>query len=203
MTPAFLHEVSARQIYANCENFVKLWQHKAQLAEGRPWKADDDISNTFLDIIFATTFGLDPRDSNVVAQLALLESSAVQVPPSRDEPVVFPHARRPKSFDAMTTLIESLATSIQSPVPRFAHWVLRQMPYMRRARAEKEKLMTEMVNKSVQRVTSGKAERRSALDDIILREAAAAAKEKRRPVYNSRTIYDEVRDPVGEILCGY
>ena len=63
---------------------------------------------------------------------------------------------------------------MNSPLPRLPHRVRRQMRYMREARAEKEKVFTEMVTESVERVTSGKQITNSALDDILLREAPAA-----------------------------
>jgi hypothetical protein len=192
MTPAFLHEVAARQIYSNNEKFVQLWDLKTGIAQGHAFRADEDIYNVALDVIFATTFGLDMQNGNTVAQLKQLSSSAVSAPQSPDEPIEFPHYGRPAAFEAISVLAESLETSIKAPFPRFAHWVLRQLPYMRKARADKEKLFMDMVNESIERVTSGKQAKRSALDDILLREAAAAKKEGRSPVYHSRTIYDEV-----------
>ena len=192
MTPAFLHEVAARQIYANDETFMELWEEKARLAQGYAFQADVDIYNTALDVIFATSFGLNVKDSNSTAQLQQLRIAKVTVPSSPDDPLIFPHTQRPVIFDAISTLTQSLETTIKAPFPRFAHWVLRQMPYMRKARAAKEALFTEMIDVSVKRVTSGNETTFSALDDILLRETAAAKKENRSPVYYSRTVYDEV-----------
>ncbi|ETI24327.1 hypothetical protein G647_03696 [Cladophialophora carrionii CBS 160.54] len=200
MTPAFLHEVAARQIYTNNEAFVQLWELKARLAQGHAFRADEDIYNVALDVIFATTFGLDIQDGNTVAQLKQLSSTPVSVPQSPDEPIDFPHFSRPATFEAISVLTESLETSVKAPFPRFAHWALRQMPYMRKARADKEKHFTNMINDSITRVASGKQAKSSALDDILLREAAAAKKEGRQPVYHSRAIYDEL---FGFIIGGH
>jgi hypothetical protein len=198
MTPAFLHDVAALQIYANNETFVKLWEHKARLAQGHAFRADQDIYNTSLDVIFATTFGLDVKNSNSQAQLQYIRSVEVKVPPSLEDPLEFPHSKTPATFEAITTLTDSLETCIKAPFPRFAHWVLRQMPYMRKARADKEKLFTDMITESVARVTLGQQAKRSALDDVLLRETAAAKKEGRPPIYSSRVIYDEVSDALGK-----
>ncbi|EXJ60823.1 hypothetical protein A1O7_04976 [Cladophialophora yegresii CBS 114405] len=200
MTPVFLHEVAARQIYTNNEAFVRLWDFKARVAQGHAFRADEDIYNVALDVIFATTFGLNTQDSNIVAQLKQLSSIPVSIPQSPDKPIDFPHFSRPAVFEAISVLTESLEISVKAPVPRFAHWVLRQMPYMRKARADKEKHFTDKINESIKRVASGKQAKSSALDDILLREEAAAKKAGRQPVYNSRAIYDEL---FGFIIGGH
>ena len=200
MTPAFLHEVAGPQIYANDETFMKLWEYKAEAAQGRAFQADEDIYNTALDVIFATSFGLDPKRSNSAAHLQQLTAAPVQIAQSQEEPVDFLHARRPIGFQAITTLTESLEACTKSPVPRLAHWILRQMPYMRKARADKEKLFTDMIRQSIKRIESGEQVRGSALDDILMRETAIAKKEGRPPIYYSRTIYDEVSHLSEEIF---
>ncbi len=192
MTPAFLHETAAPQIYANNESFVKLWDHKARVAQGHAFMAEDDIYNVALDVIFAATFSLEVKKGNTVAQLQQLQAAQVSLPKSPDELVEFPQFIRPDSFEAISVLVGSLAITIKAPFPIFAHWALRQMPYMRKARADKEKLFKDMINESIEKVTTDKHVKRSALDDIILRETAAAKKDGRAPVYHSRTIYDEV-----------
>ena len=174
MTPAFLHETAAPQIYANNESFVKLWDHKTRVAQGHAFMAEDDIYNVALDVIFAATFSLEVKNGNTVAQLEQLQAAQVSLPSSPDEPIEFPHFIRPASFEAISVLVESLATAIKAPFPRFAHWAIRQMPYMRKARADKEKLFTNMVDESRKKVTTEKYIKRSALDDILLRETAAA-----------------------------
>ena len=193
MTPAFLHEVAARRIYANTETFVELWDIKTRMANDHAFQAGEDIFNIMLDVIFATTFGLEVKDSNTSAQLQQLSTTKSLNPPlPPNELMPFPQFRRPAAFDAIATLTDSLETATKSPLPRLAHWTIRQMPYMRKARADKEKLFTDMVNESVRRQTSEKQAKASALDDILLRETAAAKKEARATDYHNRAIYDEV-----------
>ncbi|EXJ69984.1 uncharacterized protein A1O5_07057 [Cladophialophora psammophila CBS 110553] len=193
MTPAFLHAVTGPQIYANTETFVKLWDFKTQVAQGHAFEASEDIYNVALDVIFAAAFGLEIQDSNTFAQLQQLSSAKnLDRPQSLSDPMPFPQFHRPATFEAIATLTESLEVSIKAPFPRFAHWVLRQLPYMRKARAAKEKLFSDMVEESLSKLSSGTKVKRSALDDILQRETAAAKKENRSPVYHSRAIYDEL-----------
>lgn len=197
MTPGFLHEVGAPQIHANVEALVKLWDLKAQLAQGRPFDAVPDIYNVTLDSIFAATFGLDAKNNTTTSQLQHLLAYAsidrLKVPETADLPVEFPTAQRPATFEAIITLTESLEISIKAPLPRLAHWFLRQLPYMRKARAIKESLIHDGLETGIQQLSSGDHIKRSALDEILHRELAMSQKEGRQPVYHSRAIYDEVR----------
>ncbi|KAH0840575.1 cytochrome P450 monooxygenase [Fonsecaea pedrosoi] len=201
MTPAFLHGVGGPQIYANTETFIKLWNLKTEVAQGHAFEAGEDIYNVALDVIFATTFGLQIQESNTFAQLQqLLGAERFDLPQALTDPISFPQFHRPATFEAIATLTESLEVSVKAPFPRFAHWILRQLPYMRKARADKEKLFSDMIDESLNRLSSGHQAKRSALDDILQRETAAAKKDGRPPRYHSRTIYDEL---FGFIIGGH
>lgn len=164
-----------------------------KIADGHPFVASQDIYNATLDFIFAATFGLDAKDSTTNAQRQLLLSNPdIKVPSSSAEPVAFPAASRPPAFQAVLTLTESLETTVKSPLPRLHHTLLRQMPYMRRARADKEAFITTEIEKRIARFDSGDTTKRSALDDVLQRELAAAKKEGRAPDLKSRAIYDEL-----------
>jgi hypothetical protein len=192
MTPRFLNDVAGPQVYSNVQRLVELWKLKAQLAKGHAFGASRDIYSGALDFIFAATFGLDVRDSTTGAQLDLLKDTKF-APDSLDDnkPVDFPVAARPPVFEAILTLTESLETTVKSPFPKLHHWFLRQLPYMRRARAVKEEFITKELEKAVKGFESGK-DAHSALEDILHRELVAAKKEDRVPNYKSRAIYDEV-----------
>ncbi|KIX09319.1 uncharacterized protein Z518_00398 [Rhinocladiella mackenziei CBS 650.93] len=205
MTPAFLHEVSAPQVYASVEALVKLWDLKCQLAPGHPFPAARDIYNVTLDSIFAATFGLEVRNSGTTSQVhCLLDyktgGKQLDVPKSPDHPIDFPTAPRPAGFEAIIQLTESLEVAVKSPCPRIAHWFVRKLPFYRAASAQKEKVISESIEKGVRRFTSGDKVKRSAMDDILHRELTAAEKEGRKPVYHSRAIYDEL---MGFIVGGH
>jgi hypothetical protein len=202
MTPRFLHDVAAPQVYANVQKLVELWQLKAKLAKEHAFEASRDIYNGALDFIFATTFGLDVRQSTTGAQIDLLiDTKSIPDVTEESKPVDFPIAARPPVFEAILTLTESLETSVKSPSPKLHHWFLRQLPYMRRARSVKEDFITKELDKAVQTFESGK-NAHSALEDILHRELLAAKKENRVPNYKSRAIYDEASaDPDSLVLC--
>ena len=102
-----------------------------------------------------------------------------------------PHTPEPEIFKAILTLTDSIETTNKSPIPKYAHWVLRQMPYMRQAYATKEKFVREQVENSLNRF-SADDETRCALDSMLGRERLLSEKENRSPMYHSRAMYDEV-----------
>lgn len=199
MTPSFLLEVEAPQIYANTETLVQIWDLKRELAQGHPFAAAPDLYNEALDTVFAATFGLEPENSTTGTQLQFLRQKAneIHVPASEDAPVEFPSRPRPVNFEAIITLTESFEHATKAPLPRLAHWFIRRLPYMRRATAIKEKLIYDRIEQAVQRLPTSSGQKnklkRSALDEILQREAAQARKENRKPDFHARAIYDEVR----------
>jgi hypothetical protein len=192
MTPAFLHDTAVPQIYAHTVEFVDMWTKKAKLARGHAFQADEDINDAALDTIFAVSFSLRTTDSTTHAHLTeLMELKELELSEAMELPVNFPHSNRPEDFVAIKTLIESIATSMNSPVPRLAHWMLRHLPYMRAARARKENLIRIRVEDSAQRLAAGNPRQNSALDNILQRESLAAEKDGRQPDFHSRAVYDE------------
>jgi len=154
--------------------------------------SQEDIFNAALDFIFAATFSLEAKDSILGADLQQLEGNRVDAPYYDNEPVEFEEAPHPPVFKAILTLTTSLEVSVKSPFPRLFHSALRQLPYMRRAKAHKEEFMRAEIDSRVKQISAGD-KRRSALDDILQRELAASKKDNRAPAYHSRAVYDEVR----------
>jgi hypothetical protein len=195
MTPSFLNEVSAPRLYVSIQSLVNLWDVKARLAQGRAFPAHDDIVNATLDMISGAAFGLKETDGSTHAQLEhLSQIGKIDVPESIDAPVILPVVDRPPEMQAFITLVETIEVAVKAPFARLAHWVVRQMPFYRRANAHKEALLARELEKARQRFQSGDEVKRSALDDILHRELNAAKKEGRKPNYDSRPIKDEVRE---------
>jgi hypothetical protein len=174
---------------------IELWTEKSGRADGHPFSASHDIYNAALDAIVSVAFGPDVCKSTTSTQiefLSSLPSSFIKISENRNDAVEFPQALNPPELDAILTLTESLEPTIKSPVPRLHHWFLRQMPYMRKARALKECLINGQIEKATKRFAKGDLERRCALDDVMHREMTAANKAGRAPVYTTRPISDEV-----------
>lgn len=174
---------------------------KMKLASGRPFRADRDVYYAALDFIFAATFGLNYKTNAMETQKRfLLSTPDIKIPDSVNEVVEFPVTDRPPVIDAIVTLSESVEVPMKSSIPRLHHALLRQLPYMRKAREEKEDLITAEIEQRISRLESGDMINRTALDDILQRELKAAKKEGRTPNLKSRAIYDEL---LGFLMAGY
>lgn len=189
-------QVAAPQVYSAIMSLVDLWTEKSRLSQGHPFSATSDVYEAALDAIWAATFGLDQETSTTQDQVRLLASMHdVNLPKDVDKAVEFPQAPHLPAYKAIFTLAESLEASIKSPLPRFHHWVLRQLPYMRKARAAKETMISNEIDNAARRMMHQNEQdqvTRSAMDDILRREILLARKQNRVPVIKSRPIIDEV-----------
>lgn len=171
-------------------NLIKLWDGKLAMCNGRPFDAAEDIHNSALDIIMALSFGPDAIHEQTVKHLSLLESNATEG--SDDDEFKFVDLPLDEELQFFTILSESVAIAIRSPFPKLHHFLYRNLSApMRRAQAGRDSLRNREVTKSVERRKSGHSER-CALDNMLAREDAMAAKEGRQPNYYSDTIMDEV-----------
>lgn len=203
MTPDFLNNIAAPRIYTSFEDVIRLWGEKERLANGHPIPVADDVYRGALDAVWATVFGDDPLNSTTNAQIKICSSlKEVKLPGNIDEAAMVPMAPNPPPTQSVLTLSHSLETSVKSPIPIFAHWVLRQLPYMRRAIKIKDDFIRQEVEKTRQRFSADKSSKdvRCAMDDIIRREMLLSEKEGREPMLHSRAMYDEVRDIHSHLL---
>lgn len=172
-----------------------------RLSKGKPFEAGIDIHKYGLDITMAVAFGWDAgRAASLQVDLAHLRDSTNPVSVSaEDEAAKFPKLSLPSELQALLTLTSSVGIAARSLSVRLRHWMLRQTAPIKKALATRELLTSTELKKALARLESGEltAENaNSALDSMILRETAAAAKDGRHPDYHSRAIYDEVCDPV-------
>ncbi|KAF2829534.1 cytochrome P450 [Ophiobolus disseminans] len=200
MAPTFIKEVSAPEVYKSIETLIKVWQRKCDLAQGRPFEAHGDITYAALDAIFASSFGLAEEESITILRLDAVWNSTPDVPQNRDDPIFFPEAKIPDIFNAVLTLANSVTDTQLSPFPVLTSWVLRKLPYMRRATAIKDTYIHSKVQECVHLINLGDDKPKSALHSVLLREKEVATKEAREPQYFKRAIADEF---FGFMLAGH
>ncbi|CRG88185.1 Licodione synthase [Talaromyces islandicus] len=179
MSPQFVNDILAPQVYSATEMLIEFWKVKSELAQGRPFDLRDDIIETLLDTISVSTFGLSRSHGAISAQLAFLRGapSLSETDPTTITPVEFPRTQRPPLIDAFITLTQSMV-----------------LPSMRRSKALKEAMISQQLTWALRRFSGKGAEQTSTcvLDDIVRREIKLAEKEKRVPDCQSRTIFDEL-----------
>lgn len=199
MGMGFLHETAAPHMYEAGVDLLKLWEQKSRLAKGHPFAAAEDIYRTAMDAVWAIVFGADPDNSTTKAQLKLYAGiTSVDLPDDLDKEAELEAAPYPDAVQSFLTLTQSVETSIKSPVPVLAHWVLRQTPTLKKAYRDKDQLIGDEIEKAMKRLqdrSKGNKVVTCAIDDFVQREIALADKEKRTPEPSGRGMYDEVCTP--------
>ncbi|KAG5802864.1 hypothetical protein H9Q74_012505 [Fusarium xylarioides] len=167
---------------------------KMEIGQCRPFRADSDIFNGTLDAAFASTFGLDEKDSSTSKQLnlLLLKANSIELPANIKNAVIFPKAPLPQDFEAILTLTDLNHITIKFPLPRLAFWVISKTKRSDRALRLKEDLIERGITTAKERLQTGQKTKVSAIDDILYHEQKAAEKEHRPPNYYSRHICDEI-----------
>lgn len=198
MAPRFLNEVASYQMYSKALDLIDLWREKARLSRNHPFLVLEDIKRGTFDIIYSSTVDLDAGAvSSQTALLRKMELEDIKLPEDVDSPVDFSDTTPPPEYDSLTTLIGSVEIATNSPVPRQHHWLaLRLYSYLRHARRYKDDLLRGALDQAWQKFssksTSLDGEVRSAIDLIVQKEVAMAAREGRPPQYRTPAIQDEL-----------
>ncbi|TVY64024.1 Cytochrome P450 monooxygenase TRI13 [Fusarium oxysporum f. sp. cubense] len=207
MSPKFLNQVSAPEIYSKVNTLVKLWHEKSLHAAERPFDAKRDIQRATLDVITAVSFGLENENSATKRQLDdMLSRSTAGVTLTQPEKKIvgFPVHPLTTELDATLTIVESAAVGFSSAIPRWHYWVLSQFPYLKNAARVREEWTRSEIDEAVKAISKAGSENawatRSALEFMVLRETAAAKKAQRPPRFHRRRIYDEL---FGFIIAGH
>ncbi|KAJ8122872.1 hypothetical protein O1611_g9731 [Lasiodiplodia mahajangana] len=202
MTPNFLHEVSAPQIYDKTMTLIDLWTLKAELGGGRPFNARRDIFDAAIDIINAAAFGLEDDQSTVKNQLDFLLSKPDFRPtPEADGSVTFPELPPLPDIAAIEAIGIHQGEQIKAPFPRLAHrFAMLTNPTLAQSVARKDRFLRNEIDKAVVRLRKGESGTRSAMDHILQREMHAADKAGREPVFHSPRIHDEL---FGYLVAGH
>lgn len=152
------------------------------------------------EVAFGTELAIIPDDTRFLERILSLEPPLI-----RDGAAEFRAPERSPHLKTMHTFTDSIDTSWVSPAPRQTHWVLRQAPSYRRAVLHKDQLIKERLDDAKDRLLNSTATDEydgitCATDHLVRREAYAAVKENRSPVYDSQLVSDEL---YGFLLIGH
>ncbi|KAJ2999363.1 hypothetical protein NUW58_g22 [Xylaria curta] len=210
MTPSFLHNVAGPVLYQNLGLLIDLWRMKSHIANGRPWKAADDINQMALNGLTGFSFGEDFKHSAIKPALLAVqgmdeEALAIIRRKGPDEFVEFPKGQESTALRAIRELTETVGEVQGNPVPALTWAYVTRKPRIRKAIRIKEDCIEKELMNGVQRweETSGRVIK-SAVDQMIVREKRLAEKEGRTPNFFSRVMIDECGLKIfGFILAGH
>jgi len=109
-----------------------------------------------------------------------------------DTPFSFPETPAPKENKAVADFAQSIALIQNSPSPWMHYWVLKQLPWLRRALAVKDAMLRRHIDEGMARLAQPGAELTCAMDRMIQREVNAARKAGTAPDVHSPRMYDSV-----------
>lgn len=163
-----------------------------------------------LDIIMSVAFEVAQGDSTLAKQVANWKTESTPTPrltaEKLEEPCPFPSAELDPEWQACVYLTESIAVAFRARQPRIAHWLYLQRPHSRRMLRLKDRLIARNIEAGKKRLEEYRKchaqpketpnfkhmKLKCAVDQILLREMAAAEKLRVQPNFHKRAIYDEV-----------
>lgn len=211
MSTPFLNHVAVPHLYKHSRLLMDLWQVKARAANGHAFAVPDDISHMALDSIWEVAYGSELKTLSNEAHF--IQSAAhIAMPADQQDAINLPKPQASRAVESMLIITEALDETITSPFPSLTHWLIRQRPRYRRARAYQAELVQERLHDAQQRLVnkekmSGNEDENGgfhaitcAADHLVRREAQMAAKEGRAPVYDSPQAIDEL---LGFLIAGH
>ncbi|KAM0327597.1 hypothetical protein ACHAQA_005890 [Verticillium albo-atrum] len=210
MSPGFLHDVAAPEIYRSATALVRLWRLKSDRAAGGPFEAGGDVSRTALDAVLDFAFGTAYPHRTLPAQTDAARDAEQPAKGPHGE-TVFPQGAMHETLVATLHAGELVGTVGATPFIDLAYRILFLFPSERRIRALQKSYAKEQILNAVARLEAhaGQAEGkegvdddwvRSAVDLMMARERRIALKEGRAPVYWSDDMSDEM---LGFIVAGH
>lgn len=202
MTPKFLHNVAAPNIYKSAMRLVEMWKIKAEVAAIIPFSAEQDIFYAALDAVYDFGFGDSLVDRALVPQVERLRTMSRQdIKRIQDRSLEtgvanFPVQPIHPSIEATLKIAENIAGVAGSGFPTLAWWLKSLQPSVRKTRAIIEEFTRGQAMEAVKRLQSqdpseSEAHFRSAIDLMMQRERTFAIKGGRDPVYWSKSIRDK------------
>lgn len=198
MSPKFLHEVAAPNIYKSATQLLKLWKMKTQTTGGKPFQAEMDIFYAALDAVIDFGFGDSFEQRALSPQIEAVDGYESNRPKTTKGPFIdFPNAPIDQSLQAMLNSADNVGPVSASGWPKLAWWLISFKPSVRRDRATIDGFTRDQLMKAAGRYTNGQENDsddfvKSAIDLMVQREATAARKEGREPVFWNKTMRDEV-----------
>lgn len=207
MTPPFLNEIAAPNIYASARNLIQLWEDKAWVSRGRPFSVREDIYHAGLDAVLDFTFADSFPYRSVPPQLEYLRAVEKELQKNMmenedmDEPMDIGSAPIHGGIVALLRASDVVKELLTSPAPRWTWRIMLMKSTERQMIRDRDALLKKQIMKSVERIGDESAPRiTSAIDMMMHRERLMAKADGRDPVYWSSVVKDEVCWAKGLIL---
>lgn len=196
MLPSWLHSVAAPEIYKHSLSLIKLWSLKAEMADGRPFKASEDIRRMTMDAVMSFCFGQRFKDTATFPAIEALRYKGMDLTRADGLEEAMEVSGTPLSpmLNALDTLFESVGKIRGSPKPSLTWTYLMRKPRYAQALQMKNAYILAELKHAVEQLqeTNEDDAGKSAVHHMVLRERDLAEKDKREPQYLAQVMMDEV-----------
>jgi hypothetical protein len=193
MTTTFLNNHVGPAAYDKGLELMNLFEMKMKLSGGRPFNVKKDFEYASLDVMLKFAFGRNWVDTALGTQVDIVSKlgpSDVKLD-SLDQPVSFPRGSIVNFLKSVYEAPEIVEKTINALMPKWQTWWWSKQSWYKKVFDDKEHAMKEQVAIAVKNIRAGHVE--TALEHMLMREAARAEKEGREPDFDSQVIRDEVR----------
>ena len=185
--------------------FIDLWRQKKDIAQGRPFEALQDLAALTYDIILAAAIGVEDNDDDDNHKVQQAETAAAlqmkrlqegdvpgMLPADKDALFIFPESPIPDLQSALHTIARSAGDAFAIPAKRIWHFFNNRRPAMKRAYHIKRTVLQSYIDDASRRLAEqgDKFKQKSAVDYIVSREVAMAAKAGRKPALDTLRMSD-------------
>ena len=161
-------------------NLIKIWKFKVQLANGRPFKAIDDLTFLTADSIFESGMGITGNEKNLVRSLELLKSANF-LEALLGDVFPFPDYKPEGLLQTILTIAYVAGDFPTAPIIQL-HWPISNFrPQFGKAQSERRRIVKTHIDRALRRwdQEGPPAKLQNATEFMISRERAAAKKDGR------------------------
>lgn len=200
MTSSFLNNFAGPAIHDMGLELVELLGMKMKLANGRPFSVSADIEYTAVDSMLRFAFGENWTETTLGPQIDLLR----HIEPSDigdgdlDKAVDFPKFELDGFLWSIYETPKIMERATVSWFPKLSFWWWSKQSWYKKVFAQKNQVLKEQVRKAIDNYRSGRV--KSAVEHMLMREAARAEKHGQEPDFHSHIITDEI---FGDIVAGH
>jgi cytochrome P450 len=195
LAPQYLHNVAGPAIHSSILKLIKLWETKSHVANGKVFSMISDLKTLALDVIVAFHFGADFQDSALERQIQHIgQLDAKKLLSGQHNDVLFPKATLHEFQQGLTDVGDKMAAIYTTKFPPsiVSWWARYVSPYYRPFFEAKDRFIRKHIDLAVHRRRNNE-DAKTGIDHMVYREAKAAQKARREPVFAKQIMIDEVR----------
>lgn len=194
LAPQYLHNVAGPAIHSSMLKLIKLWESKSRISNGKVFSMISDLKTLALDVIVAFHFGADFQDSALDRQVEFIDKvDGTKLHSGQHNEITFPNAPLHEFQQGLTDVGDKMAAiyTTKFPPSLVSWWARYVSSYYRPFFEAKDNFIRKHIDLAVHRWRKNE-DATTGIDHMVYREAKAAHKAQREPVFGKQIMIDEV-----------